>query len=141
MMPGLLGSPLFLRMLATLAVITAGLLLYRLVSYLTLRRAGMHSPGFERASHGKPVLLYFTTPTCTPCKTIQRPAIRRLQELAGGQVEVVEIDASARPDLATQWGVLSVPTTFLIDANGKPRHVNYGVTGTEKLLDQLNELV
>jgi hypothetical protein len=34
-----------------------------------------------------------------------------------------------------------VPTTFLLDAHGQPRHVNHGVANTEKLLDQLRGIL
>jgi hypothetical protein len=53
---------------------------------------------------------------------------------------VVEIDATERPDLASQWGVFSVPTTFLLDARGKARFVNNGVARVEKLMEQLQTL-
>jgi thioredoxin 1 len=74
-----------------------------------------------------------------PCKTIQRPALRRLEATLGDRLQIVEINAQEQPDLARQWGVLSVPTTFLLDSQGKTRHVNYGVTPTEKLLAQLRK--
>jgi hypothetical protein len=38
-------------------------------------------------------------------------------------LHIVEIDATVRPDLADQWGVLSIPTTFIIDASGQRRQV------------------
>jgi hypothetical protein len=53
---------------------------------------------------------------------------------------VIEIDATARPDLAKTWGVMSVPTTFLLDARGQARYVNNGVTRAEKLMEQLKSL-
>ena len=53
---------------------------------------------------------------------------------------MIEVDASARPDLASHWGVMSVPTTFLIDASRRPRHVNHGVATVDKLLKQFNDL-
>lgn len=81
-------------------------------------------------------MLYFTTPTCAPCKTIQRPAIERLQQLAGHRLQVIEIDAASQLEIARQWGVLSVPTTFVLDAEGHPRHVNHGVTPVGKLLKE-----
>jgi thioredoxin-like negative regulator of GroEL len=55
-------------------------------------------------------------------------------------LEVVEIDATQHPDLAKQWGVLSVPTTFLLDARGEARYVNNGVTRVEKLMEQIQTL-
>jgi thiol-disulfide isomerase/thioredoxin len=83
-------------------------------------------------------LVYFTTPACVPCKTMQRPAIQKLSQMLGNALHVVEIDAAQRPDLADQWGVMSVPTTFLIDPRGKLRHVNHGVARSEKLLMQIH---
>jgi hypothetical protein len=58
----------------------------------------------------------------------------------GESLEVIEIDATARPDLAKTWGVMSVPTTFLLDARGQARYVNNGVTRAEKLMEQLKSL-
>jgi thiol-disulfide isomerase/thioredoxin len=141
MKPDLIFNDLFLwRLLAALALIAAGLLAYRLVNYLVLARARGRFAAFETASLGMPVLLYFTTPTCAPCKTVQRPAIQRLQEQVGARLQVIEVDAAASPEVASQWGVLSVPTTFVIDSNGRPRHVNLGVASAEKLLDQFAEI-
>ena len=84
-------------------------------------------------------LVYFTTPTCVPCKTVQRPAIQRLSQILGDALQVIEIDASEKPELASHWGVMSVPTTFIFDPKGKLRHVNHGVTRAEKLLMQIHE--
>jgi len=141
MRPDFIFSDLFLwRLLSALALIAAGLLAYRLVNYLTLSRARGRSAAFETPSLGMPVLLYFTTPTCAPCRNVQRPAIQRLQERVGDRLQVIEVDAAASPELASRWGVLSVPTTFVIDSNGRPRHVNHGVTSAEKLLDQFAEI-
>jgi thioredoxin-like negative regulator of GroEL len=136
-----MGEPFMQRLLIILALVASGLLVYRLAGLLTLRRAGALSSALLEGAQGKPVLLYFTTPACAPCKTVQRPAIRRLEELTAGRLEVVEIDASARPDLADRWGVLSVPTTFVLDASGRPRHVNHGVTSTTRLLAQFQDVL
>ena len=142
-----LASVLLYRLLIALAIVLAGVVLYRLLHNLTLARAravrsraGARAPGLEAARPGLPVLLYFTTPTCAPCKTVQRPAIQNLQERMGDQLQIVEIDATAQPELADEWGVLSVPTTFIIDAKGTPRHVNHGVATLEKLWQQIQSL-
>ncbi|OGO27277.1 MAG: hypothetical protein A2Z16_05980 [Chloroflexi bacterium RBG_16_54_18] len=128
------------RLLWALAIISGGIGLYELLNRWILLRARGKSLGLESALPGVPLLLYFTTPTCAPCKTVQRPAIRRLGEQLGDRLQVIEVDAAARPDLASHWGVMSVPTTFLIDASRRPRHVNHGVATLDKLLKQFNDL-
>ena len=126
-----------LRILGAAAIIASGITMYQLGNRWILRRASMIPRDSRFTRLGKPTLLYFTTPTCVPCKTVQRPAIERLQQLAGDRLQVIEIDAQSQPELARKWGVLSVPTTFVLDAQGKPRHVNHGVTPVEKLLREL----
>ena len=137
---GLVSEPLY-RLLTAVGVVLASLILYRAINSLTLRRARVRVSGLERLRLGVPVLLYFTTPTCAPCKTVQRPAIQRLQERIGEHLEVVEVDASSQPEIASQWGVLSVPTTFIIDAQGNPRYVNHGVAPLDKLQRQFAEII
>lgn len=133
-------GPLF-RLLLALMIILAGVALYRVISRASLARARVQARGLEGVRPGMPVLLYFTTPTCAPCKTVQRPAIQRLLEQSGEQLEVVEVDAASQPEIASQWGVLSVPTTFLIDARGNPRYVNHGVAPLDKLQRQFAEII
>lgn len=128
------------RLLWALAIVGGGVGVYGLVNRWSLRRVRGKSLGLESARPGVPVLLYFTTPTCAPCKTIQRPAIQRLADLVGDRLEVIEVDASQQTSLASHWGVMSVPTTFLLDASRQPRHVNIGVASLEKLLKQYNNL-
>ena len=123
------------RIFWTLFIVSLGLSLYYLGNRWILFRAARQTvPGIIRL--GIPTLLYFTTPTCAPCKTVQRPAIERLKELAGDRLQVVEIDAASQPEIARQWGVLSVPTTFILDEEGKPRHVNHGITPTDTLVKE-----
>lgn len=97
-------------------------------------------PGLETVHVGVPAVLYFTTPDCVPCRTTQRPALDRLKHDLVEAVQIVEIDATLRPELADYWGVLSIPTTFIIDTSGQPRRVNHGVTSAAKLKQQLDEV-
>jgi thiol-disulfide isomerase/thioredoxin len=131
-----MNPQLLFRFFGALAIITGGIMFYQLGNRWILRRAARVPENAGFARQGKPTLLYFTTPTCGPCKTIQRPAIEHLKQLVGDRLQVIEIDASSQPELARQWGVLSVPTTFVLDAQGTPRHVNHGVTLVDKLLQE-----
>lgn len=130
------------RLGIALAIIVAGILVYRGMTFVRLailRRARKTKLGNLDWRAGVPAILYFTTPDCAPCKTIQGPAIETLQKQFGDRLQIIKIDASQQTQLADAWGVLSVPTTFIIDADGQPRHVNNGVASAAKLCQQLSE--
>ncbi len=125
------------RLLIALALIVGAIVLARLTSQAFLEwraRRGLMVPGFRL---GRAAILYFTAPGCSPCETVQKPALRALSEAYGDGLQIFEIDATARPRLADAWGVLSVPTTFLIDAQGRPRRVNHGPVRAGQLIRQL----
>jgi thiol-disulfide isomerase/thioredoxin len=125
------------RLVLTLILACLGWLAYRTVSGYILRRHGervLHLNGYRP---GQPAILYFTAPGCGPCETIQRPALLELEALSNGRVQVIEVDALEQPGLADAWGVLTVPTTFVIDSHGQPRGVNHGVARAGKLAHQL----
>ena len=129
-----------LRFGLAIVIIGVAAFAYWMINQRLLLRARNNVFTLFNALPNKPVLVYFTTPDCAPCKTIQRPAINRISSLLGEQVEVIEIDATQRPDLAKVWGVMSVPTTFVLDATGEARYVNNGIARAEKLLEQIQTL-
>lgn len=133
-----MSAELLLRFLLAAGIIAAGVFLYWLFNRRLLARVNLSA--MADAPRGKPVLVYFTAPTCAPCKTIQRHAINQSVQTLGENLYVLEIDAAARPELAKTWGVMSVPTIFLLDSRGVARYVNRGVTRAEKLMEQIQTL-
>ena len=133
-----MNADILLRSVLAIAIIALGLLAYWFINQRLIVRAKNNVFTLFNQLPNKPVIVYFTTPECIPCKTVQRPALNRVSQLLGERLEVVEIDATQRPDLAKTWGVMSVPTTFLLDARGDARFVNNGVTRAEKLIEQLD---
>ena len=129
-----------LRFGLAIVIIGLGAFAYWLINQRLLVRANNNVFTLLKKLPDKPVLVYFTTPDCAPCKTVQRPAIDRVSKMLGEKLHVIEIDATERPDLAKVWGVMSVPTTFLLDPRGEARYVNNGVTRAEKLLEQIETL-
>ena len=135
-----MNTEILLRFGLALGIIALGLFAYWLINQRLLVRAQNNALALFGTWPDKPVIVYFTTPDCVPCKTIQRPALNKLSSLMGDKLEVIEIDATQRPDLAKQWGVMSVPTTFLLNARGEARYVNNGVARVEQLTEQLQTL-
>lgn len=135
-----MSSDILIRSALAIAIIVIGIFGYWLINQRLLVRAKSNIFTLFNQLPKKPVIVYFTTPDCAPCKTVQRPALNRVLQLLGDSLDVVEIDATERPDLAKQWGVMSVPTTFLLDARGEARYVNNGIARAEKLMEQLQTL-
>lgn len=125
------------RLLVAATIVGAGLIVYSLLNKHTLARNDGRISQFPSYQQGVPAILYFTTPTCVPCKTIQRPALQKLKESLGERIQIIEVDASTNTELASTWGVLSVPTTYVFDEKGHSRHVNHGVVMADQLFQQL----
>lgn len=92
----------------------------------------------EAVAKDSPALLYFTTPDCAQCRFQQRPILERLATLT--PIPVVTVDAIQREDLARHFGVMTVPTTVVLDSKRRPVAINHGVAPLQKLRGQL-ELV
>lgn len=135
-----MSAEILTRLLWTLLIFAFGTLALVLLNRGLLwraRRKGNLPPGFQP---GRPAILYFTTPECAPCKTLQRPALQAVRERLGDALQIIEINAYEHPDLADRWGVLSIPTTFVLDGNGQAHFANRGVARAEKLLEQIARL-
>lgn len=128
------------RLAYAAAIAGGGVLLYILLRSRVLAKARRNSRTLERFERGLPGIVYFTTPDCGACKTVQRPALSALRERLQSSLQIIEVDAAERPDLARAWSVLTVPTTFILDREGRPRHVNQGVASAEKLASQLQSV-
>lgn len=77
-------------------------------------------------------ILYFRSDSCAACGT----QARFLAEVAA-DVPVETIDVVAQPEQAARFGVMTLPTTIVIGADGNTRHINYGLADARKLRRQL----
>lgn len=128
------------RLLIMLLLIGAGVLIYRLLTRRQLNRVAqtaLSDPLLAEVKSGTPTIVYFTTPSCAPCKFQQTPILQRLQTELGEHLRVIRVDATQDPDAATRWGVMTVPTTFVLDRQMQPRSVYNGVVDAETLKREL----
>ncbi len=72
-----------------------------------------------------PTILHFTAEWCGPCAAVRRVVDQVCADLPA--VAHVEIDMDARPEAARRLSVLSLPTTIVFDAGGRPRYRTHGV--------------
>ena len=128
------------RVIAALTLLAIGACAYRLLIWRQIKQTTALAPTDPLLSGlkpGVPTILYFTTPTCIPCKTQQTPALNKLQGQLGDGIQIVRVDATEQPEAAQRWCVFSAPTTFVLDGHGKTLAVNHGVAETDKLRMQL----
>jgi thiol-disulfide isomerase/thioredoxin len=78
-----------------------------------------------RLSATAPTIVHFTAVWCGPCAAVRRVIDQVCAELPA--VAHVEIDMDAEPGAARKLSVLSLPTTFIFDAEGRQRYRSAGV--------------
>jgi thiol-disulfide isomerase/thioredoxin len=129
------------RLLLILVLLLIGFAAYRLCVRRQMQRAAAavnHDPLLGEPQPGLPTIVYFTTPTCAPCRFQQTPVLEQLQrEIGPEHMRLIRVDATQDPDAAARWGVFSVPTLFVLDGDGQPRKVFNGVVGLETLKSEL----
>ncbi|SRR6266508_2508035 len=122
------------------ALITLGVVVMRLYARRTASRL-RHVPGETMLGHlgaqvdGRPTIVAFSTPSCAACHTAQAPAVAAVA--AQVPVRVVHIDAAHQPEVASAFGILTVPSTVVLDASGNVAVVNHGFAPTQQLVRQL----
>jgi thioredoxin 1 len=134
-------SQRLLALTGFIAACTAAWLLLRLWQQRRLRTlafADAPSP-LDGLLGAGPALLYFTTEDCSQCRFQQTPILTRLSATAA--IPVVTLDAVQRQDLARHYGIMTVPSTVVLDSGRKPIAINHGVAPLHKLHSQVADLV
>jgi thioredoxin-like negative regulator of GroEL len=87
---------------------------------------------------GRRAVVAFSTPSCAACHTAQAPAIQVAeQQLGASSVRVIRVDASRQPEVARAFGVLTVPSTVVLEPAGRVVAVNQGFAPSRRLIEQL----
>lgn len=133
-------------MTTALVAVVAALALAALAGWLLTRRAGVvRAVGSEvdtadlgLAPDG-PTVVHFSAAWCAPCERVRRVVNQVCGDL--GDVAHVEIDMDANPAAARRLSVLSLPTTFIFDGDGRQRYRSAGVPNAEDLRSALTPLL
>lgn len=134
--------------MTALVAIVAALAVATVTGWLLTRRAGRVRPIDPRStldtsdlglSPDGPTVVHFSAPWCGPCDRVRRVVNQVCADL--GDVAHMEIDMDVNPAAARRLSVLSLPTTFIFDADGQQRYRTAGVPRAEELRSALTPLL
>jgi thiol-disulfide isomerase/thioredoxin len=132
--------------LAAIAILLA-IVVFAVRSWSQRRLIGLHAQGNDRIwsalgerPDGRPSLIVFSTPSCTACRTAQRPAVDAVAEQFGSELRVLKVDLSERPAVGEAFKVLTAPSTVVLAGDGRIGSFNHGFAAADQLSAQVSAL-
>ncbi|URE01120.1 Thioredoxin [Musa troglodytarum] len=86
-----------------------------------------------------PVLVDFWAPWCGPCRMIE-PTIAKLAKVYEGKLKCYKLNTDENPDIATQYGIRSIPT-MMIFKTGEKKDTVIGAVPESTLVTSIEKFI
>lgn len=87
----------------------------------------------------RPAIIDFYATWCGPCKKMS-PILSELAKEYAGKIDIYKVDVDKERDLATLFGIRSLPTLLFIPLNGQPA-MTQGALPKEDLKKAIDEVL
>lgn len=87
----------------------------------------------------RPAIIDFYATWCGPCKKMS-PILSELAKEYAGKIDIYKVDVDKERDLATLFGIRSLPTLLFIPLNGQPA-MTQGALPKEDLKKAVDEVL
>jgi len=86
-----------------------------------------------------PCIIDFYADWCGPCKMVG-PVLKELAEEYQGKLNIYKVDTDAQQELATAFGIQSIPSILFVPLNGNPQ-MSAGVLPKNALKKEISEVL
>ncbi|HHW23479.1 MAG TPA: thioredoxin [Clostridiaceae bacterium] len=78
---------------------------------MAIKNVSKHEFDTEISNSKLPVLVDFWAPWCGPCRMLS-PVLDELAGEMNGKVKILKVNVDEEPELASKYGVMSIPTVI-----------------------------
>ena len=124
-----------------LLIITIVISLFCIVKYLKYRQFRKVKSISNKLADNKqttPYIVYFWSPHCPQCKTMQQAILKRISQKFSYSIRKINI--TEHNNMVKKWNVRTVPTTYILNSSGEIKFINNGLKSEKEIIAQLRNL-